>query len=226
MTIDEIKRMLDSGEITPSDKGVVKTGVLPATNGSNVDYQLHHGWDIAKAYACDKEWGKFNVNLMRFIKNNNYDEKSLAEVLEDIQMDDNHWNWFNKSCFYKSTEYDWFFLMIDNIPQGACLIHHPKPSALEEGNIFYIEYVAVAPWNRPNPMQPRIFKGIGVILIKYAIYYAHTILSLRRGFSLHSLPKAATFYHNIGMTEHPPWIKDGLQYFEMTEQRTTEFVEV
>ena len=225
MTIDEIKRMLDSGEITPSDENVVKTGVLLAVDGSHVDYQLHHGWDIAKAYACDTEWGKFNVDLMRFIKNKNYDEKSHAEVLEQIQIDDSHWNWLSKSVFYRTAEYDWFFLMADNIPQGACLIYHPKPSAFEEGNIFYIEYVAAAPWNRVNPMQPQVFKGIGSILIKYAIDYAHTVLNLRYGFSLHALPKAAGFYNKIGMTEHPPWIKDELQYFEMIEQRTTEFME-
>lgn len=225
MTIDEIKRMLDSGEITPSVENIVKTGVLPATNGNHIEYQLHHGWDIAKAYTCDKEWGKFNVDLMRFIKDKNYDNKSLAEVLEQIQIDDSHWDWFKKSCVYKTNEYNWFFLMANNVPQGACLIYHPKPSALEKGDIFYIEYVAAAPWNRVNPMQPQIFRGIGKILIKFAIHYARTALNLRYGFSLHSLPKAAAFYQKIGMIEHPPLFKDGLQYFEMIEQQTTKFME-
>ena len=225
MTTDEIKRMLDLGEITFSYKDMVKNGVLLAVDDSHVDYQLHHGWDIAKAYACDKEWGKFNVDLMRFIKNQDYDPKTLARVLEDIQMDDSHWRWFDKSCAFKTTEYDWFFLMADESSQGVCLIYHPKPSALEKGNIFYVEYVAVAPWNRVNPMQPRFFKGIGSILIKYAVNYAHTVLNLKYGFSLHALPKAAEFYYRIGMTDHLPLDKDGLQYFEMLEQRATEFVE-
>jgi hypothetical protein len=82
MTIDEIKRMLDSGEITPSDENVVKMGVLYAADGSHVDYQLHHGWDIAKAYACDKDWGKFNVDLMRFIKNKSYDSMFKFLILD------------------------------------------------------------------------------------------------------------------------------------------------
>ena len=225
MTIDEIKKMLDSGEITPSNESLVKTGVLQANDSRNVEYQLHHGWDVAKAYACDNEWGKFNVELMRFIESKKYDEKQLAEILEQIQIDDAHWKWFDKSFCYKQSDYDWFFLMAENIPQGVCLIYHPKPSVLEDGDIFYIEYVASAPWNRVNPMRPQIFKKIGSILIKYAIDYAHTVLKLRYGFSLHALPKAAAFYHKIGMTEHPPYAKEGLQYFEMIEQRTTDFVE-
>lgn len=224
MTVDEIKSMLDSG-LVPSNKNVVKTGTLQASDGENVDFQLHHGWDIAKAYACDKEWGKFNVELMRFIKNKSYDSKSLSQVLDQIQMEDSHWKWFDKSCAYSSNEYDWFFLMANGSPQGACMIYHPKPSALEKGNIFYIEYIASAPWNRINPMQAQIFKGIGTILIKFAINYAHTVLNLRYGFSLHALPKAAHYYHKIGMIEHPPSIKDELRYFEMIEQSTIKFVE-
>ena len=225
MTIDEIKKMLDSGEIAPSNEDVVKDGVLLTHDGNCVDYQLHHGWDIAKAHICDKDWGKFNVELLRFIKNMNYDNESLSLVFEKLQMEDSHWKWFNKSVHYKTTEFDWFFLMANGFPQGVCLIYHPKPSALEKGDIFYIEYVAVAPWNRDNPMQARIFKGVGSILIKYAVNYAHTELNLKYGFSLHALPKASDFYYKIGMVAHPPLDKEGLQYFEMLEQHATKFVE-
>jgi hypothetical protein len=224
MTIDEIKKMLDDGLLTPSKEDVVKDGVLLAHDGSSVKYQLHHGWDIAKAHICDKEWGKFNVELVRFIKTQNYDNESLATVLEQIQMDDAHWNWFDKSIYYKATEFDWFFLMANNSLQGACLIYHPKPSALEKGDIFYIEYIAVAPWNRVNPMQTQVFRGVGSIIIKYAVNYAHTVLNLKHGFSLHALPKASSFYYKIGMTDYPSLDKEGLQYFEMPGQSATKFV--
>ncbi|WP_031437912.1 GNAT family N-acetyltransferase [Methylobacter tundripaludum] len=223
MTIDDIKSMLDSGEIPHSNKDVVKNGVLLATDGSNVNYQLHHGWDIAKAYACDKSWGIFNIELMRFIKSQNHDTGSLTQVLAKIQMDDSHWSWFDKSRGLKTTEYDWFFLMTEQSPQGACLIYHPKASALDKGDIFYIEYVAVAPWNRGNPMRDQVFKGVGSILIKHAVNYARTELKLRYGFSLHALPRAAGFYQKIGMIRHTPLDKDVLQYFEMLEQRASEF---
>lgn len=222
ITIDDIKSLLDSGAIPFFVKDVVKTGVLIAYDGRQVDYQLHHGWDPAKAWLCDKNWPLFNLKLMRFIKNQHYDANSLTKILEQIQIDDDHWRWLEKSLRYKSTEYDWFFLMADKLPQAACLIYHPKASALAEGDIFYIEYVAAAPWNRKNPMQDRVFKKLGSIIINYAVHYAHTELKLRYGFSLHALPKATGFYQGIGMQRYAPLDKDILSYFEMPEQRAIE----
>jgi hypothetical protein len=110
LTITDIIRMLDSNVITPYQNAIVATGVLTTPCKKFVDYTLHHGWDPAKAYACDKSWGCFNVELMRFIKRQNYDEPSLRNVLYEIQVDDSHWEWLNKSLHYRSSEYDWFFL--------------------------------------------------------------------------------------------------------------------
>jgi len=223
MTIDDIKRMLDSGAFVPTDEDIVARGQIASSEGGHVEYQLHHGWDPAKAHVCDKTWGVFNVELMRFIKRQAYDVEQLRAVLGQIQIDDSHWNWLTKSLFYRSTEYDWFFLMAEGYPQGACLIYHPKPSAIASGDIFYIEYVAAAPWNRDNPMSGRTFKGIATILLRYATNYARKELKLRYGFSLHALPKAIAFYRGIGMVDHPPANKDNLPYFEMPEVSASKF---
>jgi hypothetical protein len=223
MTIDDIKKMLDSGMIAPTDEDIVERGQMASPKGGHVEYQLHHGWDPAKAHVCDKTWGVFNVELMRFIKCQAYDDGQLRAVLDQIQIDDSHWNWLTKSLFHKSAEYDWFFLMAEGYPQGACLIYHPKPSAIASGDIFYIEYVAAAPWNRDNPMSGRTFKGIATILLRYATNYARRELKLRFGFSLHALPKAIAFYRGIGMVEHPPGNKDNLSYFEMPEVSASKF---
>jgi len=177
------------------------------------------------AHSCDRNWAQFNINLMKFIKDQNYDDAKRASVLSQIQIDDSHWDWLAKACFYRTDEYEWFFLVAENKPQGACLIYHPKPSALSTGDIFYIEYIAAAPWNRDNPMESRRFRSVGSVLIKHAVQHAHEKLNLRYGFSLHSLPRAAPFYKKIGMTTHPLSDKAPLVYFEMVETNAAKYAE-
>lgn len=220
----KIKELITSGALLADQDNIAKRGVLLRNDGANVEYQLHVGWDFVQAYFCDKTWGPFNIALMDFIQKQKYDDATLAGVLADIQIDDAHWDWFAKSFGYKTDEYVWFFLIADGNPQGACMIYHPKKSAFEEGDIFYIEYVAVAPWNRKNPMGSRVFKGIGSLLIKAAIQYATEVLHLKHGFCLHALKRAAPFYAGIGMRPEPSLDKPHLQYFEMLDKAAADFM--
>lgn len=224
LTQQEIKDLITSGGIAANQDNIVKQGVLKRDDGVDVDYQLHVGWDFVQAYTCDSTWGPFNIKLMDFIQKQNYDAATLAGVFADIQVDDAHWDWFAKSLHFKTAEYVWFFLVADGKPQGACMIYHPKKSVFEEGEIFYIEYVAVAPWNRKNPMQPRVFKGVGSLLIKHAIQHATTVLNLKHGFCLHALKRAASFYAGIGMHPDPKLDKPNLQYFEMPDKAAADFM--
>lgn len=111
-------------------------------------------------------------------------------------------------------------------PQGACVFFHPKDSIIDSENIFYIEYVAVAPWNRKTPVTKREFKGVGTILITCALNYAVNELGLQYGFSLHSLPQAKNYYEKIGMINFPERDKDKLVYFEMPRDKSTEILRV
>lgn len=224
ITLEDIKKLLDSGNIPFDHANIVNNGTFNVANGTPKAYQIHHGLDLVLARACDSQWGKFNVNLMRFISKQNYDAATLKQVLSKIQVDDRHWEWFTKSLVYQTSEYDWFFLVAEGAPQGACLIFHPKASALNKGDIFYIEYIAAAPWNRRNPMHEQAFKNVGTILVKHAINYAHDTLKLQYGFSLHAIPSAAWYYNKIGMTRHTPLDKTPLQYFEMPDKTASSFV--
>lgn len=227
MTIDQIKALLDSGQIKPAEDNVIDVTTLHSeADGRTVECRLHLGWDIAKARICDRAWGVFNIQLMRFIEEQDYDEATLKAVLEDIQVDDGHWDWFQKSIRHVTSEYVWFFLMAENYPQGACLIYHPKKSAENLGDIFYIEYIAVAPWNRKNPMTGREFKGVGTMLIRSAIHYAINTLKLRPGFCLHALPRAVEYYKAAGMRVFDELEKEGMPYFEMSEEQIDKFLGV
>lgn len=218
-TIEQIKAMVASlGPVTPAGT-IIDEGHLSAKDGGKVPYALYEGWDIVTANSADETWGAFNVKLMRHISQQGYAEAQLKEVLDGIQIDDSHWRWLNKSLAFQSGEYRWFFLMAEGYPQAACLIYHPKPSAYTGNGIYYIEFIAVAPWNRKNPMMQRAFDGVGTLLIRKVCSYAQNVLGLKPGFSLHALPKASGYYVSIGMEPFPDLDKGGLSYFEMPEAK-------
>lgn len=189
-TIDDIRRALDAAPPTISSSGIISKGTLAGGTGA-VDYTIHLGWDLLIANLCDRTWGAFNVTLLRHIRKLEAQGVDIAPILESAQLEDNHWRWLDKSLHY-----------------------HPKASVVGTGDIFYVEYIAAAPWNRENVVAERVFKGVGPKLLERVICYAQDDLKLQPGFSLHSLPKAVQFYEKIGMKAFPIYDKDGLKFFE------------
>ena len=216
-TLDDIRNALNAAPASISKAGVIASGKLKVSTGE-VEYNIHLGWDLIIANLCDRTWGVFNMTLMRHIRKLELSGVDVTQILEDAQLDDSHWRWLDKSLHYRGDCFKWFFLVAEDYPQAACLIFHPKSSVVGAGNIFYIEYIAAAPWNRENAMQDRVFKGVGPLLLDTVIAHAKDKLGLNPGFSLHSLPKATKFYNKIGMTPFPAHDKDGLEFFEWVQK--------
>lgn len=214
LTLKEI-RVLVAQSGPPQFDPPLAVGKLISTSVAAVDYEMFVGWNIQAANLCDETWGVFNIKLMRYIRAQNYSPEELAAVLSKVQLDDSHWRWVEKSLFKTDTQYEWFFLMAEGFPQAACLIFYPKLSAINGQSIFYIEYIAVAPWNRENPMAGRAFKGVGKVLLDHICTHATQTLGLLPGFSLHALDKATGFYNSIGMLRFPQFDKPSLPFFEM-----------
>ncbi len=214
-TIADIKAMLAAQPGPILNGPALAQGQLLRSDGVEVAFGIHEGWNIQLANACDDLWGDFNVQLLEYIQSQYHSGVDVTQMIESVQMDDSHWRWLEKAIAYRSDEYRWFFLMAESKPQGACLIHFPKDSAIDGQNIFYIEYIAAAPWNRTNPIAPRRFSGIGRALVNFARDYGVNELGLRLGYCLHALPKAVPFYLSIGMLHFPVRDKDNLPYFEM-----------
>ncbi len=226
-SIADIRKLIAQSQIEPSFDNVLCEGKLQRSSSSEEkNYQIYLGADPVSASQCDKLWGSFNLNLIEFIAKQNYDADALKEIAEYIQLDDSHWDWLTKHYVRNGDEYEWFFLYIDNKPQAACLIYHPKDSAIDTGEIFYIEYVAVAPWNRRNPMVEKKYKGAGTEIIRCAMQYATGTLGLRYGFGLHALPKANEFYEKIGMTYLSAFDDKSLSYYEMSEESAKSYMGV
>jgi len=216
VTLDEIKRSIKSGEIK-SDTVVIEKGSLTPTSGGLIPYTVFHGWNIASSYECDESWGRSNLELFEYIEKQNFDDKQLEETLASIQTEDHHWNWFKKSVGTTGEDYKWFYLYAEGKPQAACLIYHPKDSALENSNIFYVEFLAVAPWNRSCLVRERKYLGVGSVLLKTALSFSVNNLGLSPGFSLHSLPQASNYYLKLKMVNVENRNKDALLYFELSQ---------
>lgn len=225
MTLDELRKLVTEGEFNVErDTKVIEQGEMKDRSGTQVKYCVRHGWDMIAAAECDEIWGRAKLELFEYIRSQNFDEDTLKQVLESIQMEDFHWDWFNKSYHYSRDEYEWFFLFAEGKPQGACVIYHPKMSELAKAKIFYVEYLAVAPWNRDCMVMQREFKGVGSTLLKAALRYSVDVLGLTPGFSLHSLPQAKQYYERLNMVNIEKNDKGKLLYFELPTSEANLFL--
>lgn len=90
--------------------------------------------------------------------------------------------------------------------------------------IMYIEYVAIAPWNRKEiQTKPRFFK-LGKLMIGVAVNISQTEgMDGRCG--LHALPQVEGFYEHIGMQNLGVDKKENLKYFEFSSEGAKKLVE-
>ena len=163
----------------------IEQGELTHVSGGKAPYKIIHGWSLESSVECDTHWKQGWVALFKQIQQAHADETKQHEILASISTEDYHWDWFQKAVESSTDEYEWFHLYADGKPQAACLIYHPEASALGPGDIFYVKFVAVAPWNRTCDLRPREFRGLGEITLRAAQRFAVKELKLRPGFCLH-----------------------------------------
>ncbi|MBJ6752698.1 GNAT family protein [Geomonas anaerohicana] len=206
---------------------LVKTGnIFDHIANKDEEYKIFRGIDPILYLNTDRKWLQYNLDLMQAIDAvANGDDLIFEKMIRECSFEDFHWRWFDK-CYDKNTsEFEWFYLTVGDVVQGVCILYHPKESRIDKEEIFYIDYLATAPWNRPDVLKTPIpFKGIGTLLLREALTFSLAALGYRPGFSLHSLPKALTYYHKIGMTDFGP---DGtyhnLHYLEMERESSEVF---
>jgi hypothetical protein len=204
----------------------IEQGELTHVTKKKVPYKIVHGWNLTSSLECDCLWKQGWLALFKQIQQAEPDETKQNKILASISTEDIHWDWFGKAVDYSTDEFEWFHLYADGKPQAACLIYHPEASALEPGDIFYVKFVAVAPWNRDCEIRLREFKGLGKTILRAAQRFAVKELKLRPGFCLHSLPKAEVVYTKLKMVK-----VDGredaqsLAYYELPQALATQLME-
>lgn len=189
------------------------------------ELKIHHRSSSRDNLKADKDWTQFNADLLGELAKKVDAGEDPDTLLAEVDIEDKHWDWVRKGLVLNSEEYEWFYAKSENFIEGVCVIYHPQPSRIDSEEIFYVDFVAVAPWNRRNPVFPQKFKGIGSLLIRESLRYSVEELKYRPGFSLHSLPQAVTYYEKIGMENFgEDSSKQGLIYFEMSESQSKSFL--
>lgn len=182
----------------------------------NISYKIFNGLDLALSQKADIQWGLFKLEKLLYIQDN-IPTDDQEEVIRSVIGEDNHWEWLNKSFYYMNKQgYDFFYFMMNDSVEGICITFRPKQSILSAGNIFYIDYLASAPWNRKTSLYDKKYNKIGSTMIAVVTEYLSFTHSLIPAFSLHSLPQATSYYEDIlGMVADSKEDKDDLKFYEI-----------
>jgi len=205
-------------DIYPPPK-VINRGTILKTDGKHVPCSIELGLSKTSILGCN-QWKDFVTDIILKLVIEGIDIEDNKDLLQnDIMLEDYHWNWLLKASKYTTVEYNWFFLKTSDGIQGVCLTYHPKMSIFQSVNIFYIEYLSSAPWNRDSSLHDRKYKGVATELIKQVQYYFINTHQYQHGFSLHSLFQSQGFYEHIGMINLSEYNKNnGLLFYEMSKE--------
>ena len=142
--------------------------------------------------------------------------------------EDHHWDWKWKANEWRPLlGYHSFAIVCENDLQGLMLASDFKSARLQSQfgkTIVYVEFVATAPWNRPELQNPPRYRGVGTVMVAAAVELSWD-LGYRGRIGLHSLPKAEHFYReSCGMTElGKDAAHQNLMYYEMTDNQAERF---
>lgn len=204
---------------------VITTGNIIDSSGIEHEYKIIHGKDINYNLLLNKSWKTYELDLVQRLLKPSMGNDEIFKLICDLQFHDIKWNWLWKFGHYSNDFiYDWFFILIEDTIQAVSLTMHPKESVFEKDNIFYIEYIAVAPWNRTSTKYQKRYSGLGSIIIKTISKYFSEKFNYRPGFSLSAVPEAIPFYQKIGMTPVPAYDNEGLSFYEFEREKAITFL--
>ena len=172
-----------------------------------------------------------------------YEQKWLPELLKrrreaaklrkaghDIGVvEDAHWDWAKKMLREHRTPLGFRSCAVEVAGETEGLMQVELATHRSRANknlhLAYVDYISIAPWNRPWPEQTPRFRAIGSILLREAIR-----TSMDEGFrgriGLHALPGAVTWYRDKLKMKAFGTDRDyqELHYFEFTEKQSRRFL--
>jgi hypothetical protein len=123
--------------------------------------------------------------------------------------------------------YEVYVLEYDSIAQGIIILQtNEYHSRLDEDkNLIYVDLLTVAPWNRAAILGRRNYKGVGTVLLTFAMLHSFN-LGLQGRIALNTVKEAEDFYQKLpffdGGYDLFPAGNDGryvsLKYLEMPEE--------
>jgi hypothetical protein len=195
--------------------------LLDVATGGSVEAELRDSIEQAQIDDWALHWVPMVLAVTRELVNMRVPRSQWPQSL--------HWDWAQKTARVQGLlAFRGFSVVAQGVTQGLAQVNLTK-SARESSQmgkpLVYLEYLEVAPWNRPELGRTPRLRGVGSALVQAAV-----ALSDEEGFKgrigLHSLPQANDFYRRCGMTDlGPDPAYQNLSYFEMTPEQARAFLE-
>lgn len=213
--------ILESYEIDSPEHGKpVKIDFVEGLDSPHVKF-IEEQWQPLLQRQCD-------LALLSFfdLPTDAQTQEKWEETLGSFGAQDAHWRWRIKCSVASSTDRRIFGLLNAGDVEAAMCLHLGRQSQDEYAlPIVYVDYVAVAPWNRKEIQNPMRFQRLGTVMLGAAVQLSISIGREGRC-GLHSLPQSAGFYRRIGMNDFGPDVfYSSLRYFEFNKQAAVEFMQ-
>lgn len=196
--------------------------LVEGATGAEVEGELRDAIEQAQLDDWEHHWQPATLRILQELIRRGVPQRSWPQSY--------HWDWARKTAEVQGLlAFRGFSVVAQGMTQGLARIDLNK-SAREQSQagkpLVYLDYVEVAPWNRPELGATPRLRGVGTALVSAAV-----VLSDEEGFrgriGLHALPQSEAFYRDrCRMTDlGPDAITQNLRYFEMTAAQARAFLE-
>lgn len=153
-------------------------------------------------------------------------DATFVEILGRLGIPDKHWNWSRKCAVAPGSNRSVYGLLNDDHVEAAMMLLLGKGSRITASGlpIVYVDYLAIAPWNRTAVQYPERFRKLGTVMLGAAVEVSRT-LGMEGRCGLHSLPSSEGFYRRFGMKDlaiDPNY--HNLRYFEFESHAAMSFL--
>jgi hypothetical protein len=199
-------------------------------HGQAFKIDLAEGLDTSHLDFMEAQWSpamkrQSNLAILQFFQLPGADQtkEKWFEILGKLGVQDYRWEWRTKCSIAPATNRRVFSLLNSDEVEAAMMLllgeksRNPSPQPL-----VYVDFVAVAPWNRKPIQDPQRFRGLGTVMLGAAVELSRKLGHDGRC-GLHSLPQSEGFYHQIGMRDFGLDASKSLHYFEFDASRASTF---
>lgn len=196
--------------------------LIEGGTGAEVEAELRDAIEQAQLDDWERKWQPALLRILMELVKRGVPRRDWPQSY--------HWDWARKTAEVQGLlAFKGFSVVAQGVTQGLARVDLTK-SAREPSQVgkplVYLDYVEVAPWNRPELGAVPRFRGVGTALVSAVIQ-----LSDEEGFrgriGLHALPQSEGFYRDrCRMTDFgPDSATQNLRYFEMTAEQARSFLE-
>ncbi len=200
-------------------------------HGKTFKIDLAEGLDTLHIEFMEAQWApalkrQYDIAILQFFQLPSSDrtKEKWYEISGELAVQDNHWEWRTKSSIAPGTNRRVFSLLNSGDVEAAMMLLFGERSRDQAAlPIVYVDFVAVAPWNRKAFQDPQRFRGLGTVMLGAAVELSRTLGHDGRC-GLHSLPQSEGFYRQIGMRDFGlDASKSLLRYFEFDTSGASTF---